>query len=450
MGRRTTLGQTDRLKRIVANCLLLCFTLGVSLLCAELVLHYLKERAARVRQSGRWLFFEFDPLLGWRKTPGGQGWHETTEYRVLERINSKGLRGPECPYEKPKGEFRILALGDSFCEGYSVAQRDHFTQRLQDKLNGRNDGRRYRVLNGGTRGYSTDQELLFFETEGYKYSPDLVILMFYNNDVWYNSTRVAYHKRKPMFRLDGDRLELVNVPLSERPLPQPILKPVSRQRQRLTIRQWLNRNSIIYSFVRRELRSISWLEAAAIKIGLAHERTKRYVPVPGPFRVWRKAPSPQVKQAWKITEALLGRLNDEVRALGAQLIVFYIPNMATVQQDTKRATKRKYGLSDEDWDLSKTGKDLQRVCEKQSIPFINPIDAFCKEASRLQKKGERLYYAIDHHWNANGHGLAASLLFDYIVSSGMLSGAQQNASIEREDATVAAVKLSAQGFGSSP
>lgn len=35
-------------------------------------------------------------------------------------MNSKGIRGPEYPYEKPPEEFRILFLGDSYAEGYAV------------------------------------------------------------------------------------------------------------------------------------------------------------------------------------------------------------------------------------------------------------------------------------------------------------------------------------------
>jgi hypothetical protein len=40
-------------------------------------------------------------------------------YRVRESMNSKGIRGPEYPYEKPPEKFRILFLGDSYAEGYA-------------------------------------------------------------------------------------------------------------------------------------------------------------------------------------------------------------------------------------------------------------------------------------------------------------------------------------------
>ena len=60
------------------------------------------------------------PTRGWTNRPG---WIEQHEGRVV-RINSKGLRGPEMPYEKPDGERRILFLGESLTFGVRVDERD--------------------------------------------------------------------------------------------------------------------------------------------------------------------------------------------------------------------------------------------------------------------------------------------------------------------------------------
>ncbi len=130
----------ERHKFIAMNLLLFFFPLGIALLAAEFALHYIKGFGARVNPK---LLCECDPVLGWRKIPGKEGWIEKRgQYRVFEKINSKGLRGPECPYQKPEGEFRILVLGDSFVEAFSVSLEDLFIQRLEDALNARGDGRR--------------------------------------------------------------------------------------------------------------------------------------------------------------------------------------------------------------------------------------------------------------------------------------------------------------------
>src|SRR5262245_55261346 len=61
-------------------------------------------------------------------------------------INSKGLRGPETPYEKPPNTFRILNLGDSVAWGFGVLEEDSYGRRLEQLLNKQNVGnRRYEV-----------------------------------------------------------------------------------------------------------------------------------------------------------------------------------------------------------------------------------------------------------------------------------------------------------------
>ena len=56
------------------------------------------------------------------------------EYTIVVRYNSRALRGPIFPYKKPEGTYRILALGDSYADGYSVEYDDLFTQTMLDQL----------------------------------------------------------------------------------------------------------------------------------------------------------------------------------------------------------------------------------------------------------------------------------------------------------------------------
>ncbi len=146
---------------------------------------------------------EYDPQLGWRHVPNRTIKHVQREYTVTESFNSRGVRGPEYALDKPPGVYRIVVIGDSFAEGFSVEFEEVFTeilkQRLNDQLN-----QRFEVINLGVAGYSTDQELLLFQTEGKRYSPDLTILILYDNDVWF--TGQAYYSmmgrgNKPLFPL---------------------------------------------------------------------------------------------------------------------------------------------------------------------------------------------------------------------------------------------------------
>lgn len=113
-------------------------------------------------------YTRYHPVFGWEKIPHGGGWFHRPEYRTYVRFNSKGLRDREYPYEKGAGTFRILILGDSFVEGYSVDADDLVSEVLEMELKKARLGMQVEVINGGTSGYSTDQEFLFYREEGMK------------------------------------------------------------------------------------------------------------------------------------------------------------------------------------------------------------------------------------------------------------------------------------------
>ena len=61
--------------------------------------------------------------------------HRENDFKVQVKINSKGLRDNEYPYEKPDDTYRILMLGDSFTFGYGVNIEDTMAKVLEENLN---------------------------------------------------------------------------------------------------------------------------------------------------------------------------------------------------------------------------------------------------------------------------------------------------------------------------
>ena len=120
-----------------------------------------------------------DPDVGKRMRPGWTG----DEFEAPVAINSKGLRNPEVPYEKPANTYRILALGDSWTFGFRMNEPDAYPRQLERLLQAdaasRGDTRKIEVINTGVVGYSTDQEAAYLAVEGWKYQPDLVLLNYY-------------------------------------------------------------------------------------------------------------------------------------------------------------------------------------------------------------------------------------------------------------------------------
>jgi len=202
-----------RPREIALRVLLALSSVGLTLVFLE-VLVRLVERPSGKGALPLNQYMEHDPVLGWRKTPNTRVSFAEPEYRVEESIKSQGLRGPEQAYES-KG-FRILALGDSFAEGYTVPLGETVEAVIERGLS--TPSCPIEVLNGGTAGYSTDQEYLFYKIEGRRYRPAVVVLFFYFNDVIYNlQPRYSGGVPKPLLAMEEGSLVVTNSPV---PLPR--------------------------------------------------------------------------------------------------------------------------------------------------------------------------------------------------------------------------------------
>src|SRR5437870_3389065 len=96
------------------------------------------------------------------------------------KINSKGLREREIPYERTPSVLRILMLGDSFTEGWGVPFEQTFAKRIERLYAAR--GTPAEVINAGVGNYNTVMEVNYFLEEGHKYRPDIVVLNYVPND----------------------------------------------------------------------------------------------------------------------------------------------------------------------------------------------------------------------------------------------------------------------------
>ncbi|MBG88385.1 MAG: hypothetical protein CMO80_15995 [Verrucomicrobiales bacterium] len=93
--------------------------------------------------------------------------------------NEHGLRDPDRPIAKPAEVRRILLLGDSVVEGIAHVADDDTISRSLERLY--EDGTT-EVFNFGTSGYCTMGEVELLEEKGLRLSPDVVVLVFVNND----------------------------------------------------------------------------------------------------------------------------------------------------------------------------------------------------------------------------------------------------------------------------
>ncbi|MCR9247986.1 MAG: SGNH/GDSL hydrolase family protein [bacterium] len=115
------------------------------------------------------------------------------------RHNSRGFRDEEFPVEKPAGEFRVLAFGDSFTWGSGVLAEDAWPHIVEGRLR---QGGSAQVVNCGFAcgTYNPTGYDAWLRSDGLLLSPDMVIVGFCLNDMEPKSNAVpmlSYEPPKP-------------------------------------------------------------------------------------------------------------------------------------------------------------------------------------------------------------------------------------------------------------
>jgi hypothetical protein len=149
------------------------------------------------------LSYHYDPELGWYPIANSKG-RFTGSREISFQHNQDGFRDRS---HGPKIKPRIAFVGDSYVWGYDAEADERFTDKLQRLIPD------WEVFNLGISGYATDQELLLARRWFEVYRPDLVVLVFSDNDTLentLNSVHGGYYK--PYFEPEGDRLVLKGSP----------------------------------------------------------------------------------------------------------------------------------------------------------------------------------------------------------------------------------------------
>lgn len=357
------------------------------------------EAAARwaMRREPEALFVaasvEPDPIRGWRHRPGASGAYGHGSWV----INRRGLRDVERELTPAAGVQRALILGDSFAEGFSVPFEACVSQVLEREL--RPEGCAAEVVNGGTVGYSTDQEYLFYRDEGARYGARVVVLLFYHNDILYNARgAVPGGIAKPLFTFTSGVARVKN-----HPLPPP---PPARERPRF----W--RGSAALTWVRHRLREgapRTYDVLANLRFWSPLDREP-----PLELRVFERDPPEPVVQAWLQTEHLLRLLDAEVRRNGARLLVAYVPSKMEVDRGEWDRVRQRYGVDERVWDRGRVARLLENTGRKAGFPVLDLTDALGREASDT-KRG--VYHRGGGHWNEAGHAAAARAIRRHLLDA---------------------------------
>lgn len=263
------------------------------------------ELAVRISGYSAPFWYRPDPQLGWTLRAGTQGWF-TKEYatagRVFVRVNDAGFRDRDHALDKPDDVFRIAVLGDEHAEAMQVELKDAWWFLLGQQLEGCSvaGGRRAEVLNFGITSYGTAQELVMLETVAMRYQPDLVLLQFSaGNDVQNNSFALAREMERPFYRLDAKGVPRIDESFSTSPKFARHAAPSHEIARRIGDRS----------------RAVQWL--SMLPEGKSRIGVHKALQGPPPNELW--------EEAWRITEALILRMNDYSRRNGATFAIATVP-----------------------------------------------------------------------------------------------------------------------------
>jgi lysophospholipase L1-like esterase len=348
--------QRSRSRRLVMSLVLV--------LVSVLFVAFLFETGLRV--TARFFYpkmMVLDDKLGWR--------HATNVNRTFVNefgekapvvLNSFGFRGSPRTINKSPDRRRILVLGDSFTEGVQVGEQELFTARIEmadPKLE---------VINTGVGGYGTVQEYLYLASEGLRFNPDFVLLMFFENDL--SDSALSYSPGfgpRPFARLEEDGLHIVEVLDSSE--HRKYIMPVP-------FRSALNRYSYFYYF----------LNAQVYQPLLSKQ-----------MRAMQQADLNRIdsETRYKIFDGVVSKLARLLDQQRIRFLVVLIPN----RDDAMRGH-------------SEAVKVVSNLCAARNIEHLSLLDRFHADSS----SGSSLYFPEDIHWTKDGHRVAAEEILGYLHS----------------------------------
>jgi lysophospholipase L1-like esterase len=316
-----------------------------------------------------------DENLGWRYLPNvyvpdPRGGALTT--------NSRGFRGPEREQRERQGKLRILVLGDSYTAGMQVNDDQLFTTQLEKKLN-QDGGAKTEVINAGVAAWATDQELLYFESEGKHFSPSIVVLAVAPNDL-----RESFAKRFFVLTAEGK-------------LKQETKAANLSWLDQLTL-HLLNRSATV-QWIGSKLGFLDTFSVLRRYYNFTFPVGAGYASDPDFFL---KDEPEEVREARRLFEALVLRLASSCREIGAELVVTVLPTKQEFQWPFIASPAYESGL---------VSSRTKKFAAKNAIPFLDLLSAV-RESKDYPLS---LFIDSEYHFSERGHGFLAEKMAGFLT-----------------------------------
>lgn len=290
-------GKKNKLQSFLGGLLIFSISIIIGLLIGEGIIRlmYKKEMLLYPRYHTDATYGDYKIR---RIRPNMTFTHTSFEGTFHFKTNNKGFRNDkDINYKKEPGEIRVIALGDSHTQGYDVNQNETFSSVAENMLN--KNGLKSTVINAGVSGFSTAEELVFLENEGYKYKPDYVVVALFANDYQDNI-------RSDLFELRDDTIVVKN---------HEYIPGVSIQNKlyKFGIFRWLGEKSYLYAYAFNTVWDLvkKWNQQAA-----SVKDTEFAIAV-----------NANTNYSEELMKKLISRFHEYCKAQGIKLIILDIPQL---------------------------------------------------------------------------------------------------------------------------
>lgn len=328
-------------------------------------------------------------------------------YEAQVEYNSLGFRGPEISYDKPADVYRVMLVGDSFIEAREVNYEDTVYAQLSDLLAHAHtpDGKQIEVFGVGATGWGTLQAYLYYQHEGHRFAPDLIIHVFIINDVADNHPQQFYTGRGIDFAFEGDQVRLIR---DGRAPEEASSSPAQRWLDALPQGIQQTRTAAL---LRRLLNPPREVVTLAGNLGNAHPQNYIFVR------------EPQIEgypEGWRRTQRAYEIWAQAARANDAQLMVVAVD--ISVERITEISTYYPNEQQNWVWDVDLPYTRLREILAPLGVELVLTRQRYADYARSVgQRPFEALFYQGDGHWNPAGHRVTAELIADALAAQGIIT-----------------------------
>ena len=346
-----------------------------------------------------------DSRYGWKYASGEYLVTSPDKTNVRVTIASDGFReGSQKPLDDSK---KVLFIGDSVTAGIQVNDHETFSDLVQTTSNGK-----YTSYNYGVNGYSTDQSYLVLEDFLKNEIPDYVVYTFVMNDPEFNLkdslSHNGSHWGKPYF---DSELKYHRKPFSKKIDFSP-----SEDNSITKVKNFLRSNFATYNMLSR-FKNSNLIKGEEFKnSNLINVEECSY------NDRYMKFDSVLWKERWKRTEKLIQLINQEVKSVGARLII--ADHIEAVSAEKK--LRNRLEACNNGKESQKMSPDFPRdmiayIANKNNIPIVQTSYAENEEFS--QKNNCTINFlssnrarVIDGHLTKCGHRLLSEKLVNTLDS----------------------------------